>query len=473
MLFVTIEFVCLLFVVYLLYHRVNLRLQNLLLLAASYFFYSWWDWRFLGLIIASTLVDYFCGLKIHHSEQQARRRIYLVISIVFNLGVLCLFKYYDFFVVNLREAAEMAGLQVGDLTFQLILPLGISFYTFQTMSYTIDIYRRELTPTRNILDFALFVSFFPQLVAGPIERAKALLPQLVRERTVSTRDIKQGLWLIAWGVAKKAFVADNLARIVDHTFQAQGGISGWDILIGVYAFAFQIYADFSGYSDIAIGVALLLGIRLRTNFRFPYFVTNPVEFWRHWHISLSSWLRDYLYIPLGGNRVRKLFHYRNLFITMLLGGLWHGANWTFVLWGAYQGTVLIIYQLCRPIATRLSFQRKSLKWFMECLLILFMFQVTCLGWLIFRSQSLGQLGEMLGTMMAGGLPSEETFNLALQVLFYCWPVVFLHAFQKRHDDLYVVFRWRPVARWAVLLLLFYLTVIWGDFGGAQFYYFQF
>ncbi|MFC1453529.1 MBOAT family O-acyltransferase, partial [Verrucomicrobiota bacterium] len=344
MLFNTVQFFVFFAVVLALYAALGHRWQNRLLLAASYVFYGSWDWRFLCLIFASTVLDYFCGIAIHGSRGGLKRKLFLAFSVAGNLSLLGVFKYFDFFAYNLQRLLTLCGLDIDMPYLRVVLPVGISFYTFQTMSYTIDIYRGRLEPTRRFPDFALFVAFFPQLVAGPIERASRLLPQILNARKLTAARFYEGGYLILWGLFKKVFVADNLATIVDPVFALDGSPGGGQVLVALYAFAFQIYCDFSGYSDIARGVGKCLGFDIMLNFRLPYFARNPRDFWQRWHISLSSWLRDYLYIPLGGNRRGSARTYANLAIVMLLGGLWHGAAGTFILWGGYHGFLLIAHR---------------------------------------------------------------------------------------------------------------------------------
>jgi alginate O-acetyltransferase complex protein AlgI len=340
--------------VLLLYWALPKRGQNLLLLGASYFFYGYWDWRFLSLLAISTVVDYTAALRIERehggldSTSRRRKKVWLLASLCTNLGLLGFFKYFNFFADSFAELLASLGLTVNPMYLSVVLPVGISFYTFQTMSYTIDVYRGRMPATRRFFDFALYVSFFPQLVAGPIERAAVLLPQILNHRCFSRVQFLDGTHLIFWGLFKKVFVADNLAPVADRIFAA-GSCSAAETLLAAYAFAFQIYCDFSGYSDIARGCAKCMGFELMLNFDHPYVAENPREFWQRWHISLSTWLRDYLYIPLGGNRGGNLLMYRNLALTMLLGGLWHGAAWTFVIWGAYQGVLLIGHRIIETI----------------------------------------------------------------------------------------------------------------------------
>lgn len=330
MLFNSIEFLLFLPTVFLLYWYVfarSLRLQNVLILVSSYVFYGWWDYRFLLLIFLSTVVDYFIGQGIVHTESKPKKRSLLYLSMIFNLGVLGFFKYYNFFVDSWVDLLASVGYKIENtFTIQIILPVGISFYTFQTMSYTIDVYRGNLKPTKDFISFASFVSFFPQLVAGPIERATNLLPQILGKRQFNSAIAIQGLRLIIWGMFKKVVIADSLAPVVNNIFSNYQDFDGGTLFLGAIFFAFQIYGDFSGYSDIAIGVSKLFGFELMSNFKFPYFSRNIGEFWRRWHISLSTWFRDYLYIPLGGSRGGKWMSLKNIFVIFLVSGFWHGAT---------------------------------------------------------------------------------------------------------------------------------------------------
>jgi alginate O-acetyltransferase complex protein AlgI len=328
-----------------LYAAFNHRWQNRLLLAASYVFYGWWDYRFVLLMLVSTVFDYFAGLLIAASAEHKIRRRWLIFSMVGNLGLLCFFKYFNFFIASAQALLHTLGFQSDPWVLSIILPIGISFYTFQSMSYTIDVYRNEIKPTRRFLDFALAVSFFPHLVAGPIMRASMLLPQIERPRRMTWDGWCRGWVLIVIGLFKKVCIADVVSGSADMVFAHPEQCSWPVLLFGLYCFALQIYADFSGYTDIARGVARLIDFELPENFNQPYFAANITDFWRRWHISLSTWLRDYLYIPLGGNRHGTWKTYRNLFLTMLLGGLWHGASWTFVVWGGLHGVYLAVHKL--------------------------------------------------------------------------------------------------------------------------------
>lgn len=336
MLFNSIDFAVFLPVVFILYWFVtnkNLKLQNFLIVVASYLFYGWWDWRFLSLILFSTLVDYAVGRKLKTENKDSKRKTLLWISIIVNLGFLGFFKYYNFFLDNFITAFSFFGAEIKANSLNIILPVGISFYTFQTMSYTIDVYRRKLEPTKNFIAFSAFVSFFPQLVAGPIERASNLLPQFYKKRTFNYSNAVKGMRQILWGLFKKVVIADNCAEYANLIFNNSPDYSGVTLVLGAIFFTFQIYGDFSGYSDIAIGTSRLFGFELKQNFAFPYFSRDIAEFWRRWHISLSTWFRDYLYIPLGGSRGGTWFKIRNTFVIFIVSGFWHGANWTFIVWG--------------------------------------------------------------------------------------------------------------------------------------------
>lgn len=470
MVFNSLEFVVFFAVVYALYRVLPHRPQNWLLLVASYYFYAAWDWRFLSLLIGSTVVDYSVALYLGRPHDDARRRRVLWISIAFNLGVLGFFKYYGFFADNLGALLESAGLGVSLPALRVVLPIGISFYTFMTLSYVIDVYRREIPPTRDLLDFAVFVAFFPHLVAGPILRASSLIPQIARPRRPTREQMSDGAWLVGWGLVKKVLVADNLARIADAVF-ANPAPSALEVLVGVYAFAFQIYGDFSGYTDIARGISKWMGIELNLNFLFPYFVRSPQAFWRHWHISLSTWLRDYLYVPLGGNRGSRARTYRNLMITMVLGGLWHGAAWPFVIWGVYQGALLVVYRWAGErwqgagwMAALDGPAGRLVGWAV-------MFHLTCYGWLIFRAGSTSTIARLTTALGRWDAPFPAT--LALEWLFYSTPLLLVHGFEAWRRDPYAVPSLPLLPRYVTVVGLAYMMLLFGEFGGSQFIYFQF
>jgi len=411
MLFNSIEFAFFLPIVFLLYwfvtHR-SLKLQNAFVLLASYFFYGWWDWRFLTLILFSSMVDYFVGLGLANSEGQKKRKLLLSLSILVNLGFLGFFKYFNFFAESFTEAFTLLGSSIEPSRLNIILPVGISFYTFQTLSYSIDIYRKKMEPTRDAVAFFAFVGFFPQLVAGPIERASNLLPQFLKKRSFDYDNAVDGCKQIIWGLFKKMVIADNCAQFANVIFEDPSAHSGSTLLLGLLLFSFQIYGDFSGYSDIAIGVARLFGFDLMKNFAFPYFSRNIGEFWRRWHISLSTWFRDYLYIPLGGSRGSGWQQLRNIFIVFLVSGFWHGANWTFLCWGAVHALLFVPLVLLKKNRTFLD--TVSTRWLFPSLkeggLIVFTFFVTSLAWVFFRTETVTESFLYFQTMF-----SESLFTL--------------------------------------------------------------
>ncbi len=472
MLFNSLEFAAFFLPVFLIYGALSWRAQNRWLLLASYVFYGAWDWRFLGLILLSTVVDYGVGIRLAKTENPRKRRHLLGLSIFTNLGILATFKYAGFFADSLSRLLAPSGVSLGPFTLEVVLPVGISFYTFQTLGYTVDVYRRRLEPEHNCFDFALFVAFFPQLVAGPIERAARLLPQITRARRIDLPGLTAGAWLVLWGLFKKVVIADNVAALVEAVY-APGAIpEGGDVLIATYAFAVQIYCDFSGYSDIARGIGRILGFELMLNFRLPYLARNPSDFWRRWHISLSTWLRDYLYIPLGGNRRGGARTYRNLLLTMLLGGLWHGAGWTFVLWGAYHGALLAAFRAARGSLARLAPARAAGARLWRAAAIFLTFHLVCLGWLLFRAESLTQaaylITRLLGSWKIGLAPESVAAFLILVA-----PLVVMQAVQSSSADLAVVRRWPAVLQAAVIAALGLGIVILGEDFGQPFIYFQF
>lgn len=394
MLFNSVDFFVFLPIVFILYWFIlnkNVKIQNLLIICASYFFYGFWDWRFLFLIFASTIVDYFIGLKIHKSENLTNQKKWLWVSVIFNLGLLSYFKYFNFFIDSFIEMFTLFGYNFeNSWTLKIILPVGISFYTFQTMSYSLDIYYKKLKPTKDFIAFTAFVSFFPQLVAGPIERASNLLPQILNKRTFSYKQSVDGLKLILWGLFKKVVIADSLGLIVDDIFNNYADYPSSTLLLGAVFFAFQIYGDFSGYSDVAIGTSKLFGIELMSNFKFPYFSRNIAEFWRRWHISLSTWLRDYLYIPLGGSKINKWISIRNIFAIFLISGFWHGANWTFIIWGGIHAIIFIpifLLKSNRKFLNSTVADNSYLPSLKEIFQIITTFLLVTLSWVFFRAEN--------------------------------------------------------------------------------------
>ena len=393
MLFNSIDFAIFLPIVFTLYWvlRNQLKLQNLLIVIASYIFYGMWDWRFLFLILFSTVVDYTMGILIEKNDSKNKKKLFLWISILVNLGFLGYFKYSNFFLENFVYAFSFLGQDLKFRGLEIVLPVGISFYTFQTLSYTIDVYRKKLSPTKDFIAFSAFVSFFPQLVAGPIERATHLLPQFYRKRKFDYELAVNGMRQILWGLFKKVVIADNCAQFANQIFNNYEDYSGSTLILGAVFFTFQIYGDFSGYSDIAIGISRLFGFDLMRNFAYPYFSRDIAEFWRRWHISLSTWFRDYLYIPLGGSRGGMWMKIRNTFIIFLVSGFWHGANWTFIIWGALNALYFLPLLLGGKNRNHLEVVAydKSLPSFKEILQIGVTFGLTVFAWIFFRAENLG------------------------------------------------------------------------------------
>ncbi len=455
--------------------RNRIRGRNLLLVCASYYFYGCWDWRFLFLLLISTIVDYACGLLLDTAQTSRSRRLILTVSLLTNLGILGFFKYYNFFIDSAMEGLRSLGFSPHAYTLAVILPVGISFYTFQTLGYTIDRYRGVLPPERSFLAFALYVSFFPQLVAGPIERAAQLLPQFGRPSIITWDRVYTGFYLICWGLFKKVVLADNVADVADAVF-ADAAPSGPAVAVGVYAFAIQIYCDFSGYTDIARGAARCMGFDLMVNFNHPYFAVSPSDFWRRWHISLSTWLRDYLYIPLGGNRHGSIRTYVNLMATMLLGGLWHGAAWTFVAWGAFHGFLLCSFRALQS-RTGTPIEPASMTSFRpgHAVRMVLFFHLVCFGWLLFRAESLAQAGRMLTALVtdhsllgtAVGLEGFVTLAACTGTLLA------VQMLQLRKQDHMAVLSLPAPIRSAVYFLAMLAFVLFGKFDSSAFIYFQF
>jgi D-alanyl-lipoteichoic acid acyltransferase DltB (MBOAT superfamily) len=415
MLFNSLDFAFFLPIVFILYWYVaqkNVRRQNLLLIFASYFFYACWDWRFLSLIIFSTVVDYLIGLKLKTEQQVVRRKLLLGISLFSNLGLLGLFKYYDFFIANFAASFSIFGFSINPASLNLILPLGISFYTFQTLSYSIDVYKGRIKASHDFIEFSAFVCFFPQLVAGPIERASHLLPQLKNKRLFNYHEVISGSRQILWGLFKKIVIADNCAKYANYIFDHSTDLNGSTLLLGAFFFSFQIYGDFSGYTDIAIGSSRLFGIKLSHNFSYPYFSRDIAEFWRRWHISLSSWFRDYVYIPLGGSRNKKYITIRNILIVFLVCGFWHGAKWTFIFWGLLHALYylpLLLFNRNRKnidiVASDTMFP--SLK---ELLKMSFTFTLVGIAWIFFRADDISHALAYISEVFSSSLFSWPYFK---------------------------------------------------------------
>jgi alginate O-acetyltransferase complex protein AlgI len=427
MYFNSIDFAIFLPVVFILYWFVtqkNLKIQNALIVVASYVFYGWWDWRFLSLIIFSSVIDYSIGLALKKEEKQNKRKLFLWVSVAVNLGFLGFFKYYNFFIDNFVTAFSFFGQSIQPNTLDIILPVGISFYTFQTLSYTIDVYKRKLEPTSNLISFLAFVSFFPQLVAGPIERATHLLPQFYKKRVFHYSLAVNGCKQILWGLFKKIVIADNCAEYANLIFNNSSEYSGSTLFMGALFFTFQIYGDFSGYSDIAIGTSRLFGFDLKQNFAFPYFSRDIAEFWRRWHISLSTWFRDYLYIPLGGSKGGTLMKVRNTFLIFLVSGFWHGANWTFIAWGflnALYFLPLLLTNKNRKHTTSVVAQHNYFPSIKEFIDITFTFLLTVLAWVFFRANNVSHAFNYLKGIASKSIftfPEVRPSYLIVLILFF-------------------------------------------------------
>jgi len=408
MLFNSIDFAIFLPLVFFLYWFVaknNLKLQNFIIVTSSYLFYGLWDWRFLSLILFSTIIDYSIAINLNSNESKKIRKFLLWISILINIGLLGLFKYYNFFLDNFITTFAFIGMEIKANSLNIILPLGISFYTFQTLSYTIDIYNRKLKPTNDFIAFAAFVSFFPQLVAGPIERATHFLPQFHKKRTFSYPKAVDGMRQILWGLFKKVVIADNCAKFANVIFNNHEAYSGSTLILGALFFSFQIYGDFSGYSDIAIGTSRLFGFNILQNFKLPYFSRDIAEFWRKWHISLSSWFRDYIYIPLGGSRVSGLKKIRNVFIIFILSAFWHGANWTYFFWGLLHALYFSIILLTKKNRNNLDIvaQNKKLPNIKDIVNILLTFSFVVFSWIFFRAENISHAFSYLATIFSKSL----------------------------------------------------------------------
>jgi alginate O-acetyltransferase complex protein AlgI len=454
--------------VVLLYWRLPHRGQNVLLVVASYVFYGYWDWRFLGLLFASTLIDFTVAQYLSRQVDPRHRKTLMIVSMVANLGMLGFFKYFNFFIDQFAVLLTALGFEPHMPTLRIVLPVGISFYTFQTMSYVIDVYRGRLKPCNSLLDFAAFIAFFPQLVAGPIERAEHLLPQITGPRRYKAGDFEEGLYHVLLGLFKKVVIADNVAPIVNYVFDLPAEeLSAGMVMLGVYAFAFQIYGDFSGYSSIAQGISKWLGITLSWNFKHPYFAKTPSDFWQRWHISLSSWLRDYLYIPLGGNRSGPRRTLINLMLTMLLGGLWHGAAWTFIIWGFWHGAILIAYRVAG--AETVDFARSKIMGYVHMFL---MFQLVCIGWLFFRAESFTQAFSMLSALGTFTYDNYLLYGVSL-LAFFVLPLMIYEWRVERKAQLLYLLEAKLIEKLVVLGYCVMMLVVFPPLARQVFIYFQF
>lgn len=486
MLFNSIEFALFLPIVFLLYWFVfnkSLSKQNLLILLVSYFFYAWWDWRFLFLLAFSTFLDYFSGLKIEQAKTNARSKFWLILSIGINLGFLGFFKYYNFFVKELTAAIADAGIIINPWTLKVILPVGISFYTFHGLSYIIDVYKKRIPAEKNFVEYAVFVSYFPLLVAGPIERATHLLPQVKKPRTFNYQQAADGMRQILWGLFKKVVIADNCALYANMVFNQSGEHNGSSLFLGALFFTFQIYGDFSGYSDIALGASRLFGIELLRNFAFPYFSRDIAEFWRRWHISLSTWFRDYLYFPLGGSQGGTWMKVRNTFAIFIVSGFWHGANWTFLAWGLlnalYFIPLLLLNRNRHHIETIGTHNLlPSLKEFFQ---ISFTFFLTVIAWIFFRSDSISQAFSIIKGIFSRSLLQVPTLFGKVDMIYFaihCLMIAVLLLVEWLHRDKQFGLQFNEktlnstTRRWCIYAIVVVFILL---FGGKQnnFIYFQF
>jgi D-alanyl-lipoteichoic acid acyltransferase DltB (MBOAT superfamily) len=473
MLFTSNAFLVFLPVVFCLYWFVfnrSINHQNVLILLSSYIFYGWWNWKFVGLLLLSTLIDYFFGYWVHRNSR-AKRKLFLVLSILNNLLVLCIFKYYNFFVHEAQHLFDLAGFHIHPSLLKVALPVGISFYTFHGMSYVIDIYRHRVTPVRSFIDYAVFVGFFPLLVAGPIERAAHLLPQIQQPRTFKYEQAIQGLRLMLWGFFKKMVIADTLSPIVDDIFANYTHYPGSTLVLGAIYFSFQIYGDFSGYTDIALGVAKLFGFELLTNFKFPYFSRDPAEFWRRWHISLSSWFRDYVYIPLGGSRSGKIKAVRNTFLIFLISGFWHGANWTYIAWGGIHALgfmPLLLLGANRKNSKEIVAYDRRFPRTGELAAILVTFLFVTVAWVFFRAETVSKAVHYLLNMRSGLLQAPSNLSY---LFLYVMPFIALDwSFRKNEREL--IFVRARFARYAIYTAAVF-TILAHSGNNASFIYFQF
>jgi len=485
MLFDSINFIFFLVIIFILYWFVTnkkLRNQNLLLHIASYFFYSCWDWRFLFLLVFSTFLDYFTGIKMYESKSEKAKKIWFWISISVNLGFLGVFKYFNFFASSFADALSNVGFSINTWSINIILPVGISFYTFHGLSYVIDIYKNRIQPERNFVDYSVFVSFFPLLVAGPIERATHLLPQIKKERVFNYTMAVDGLRQILWGIFKKIVIADNCAELANLIFNDSSNFSGSTLLIGALFFTFQIYCDFSGYSDIALGTARLFGIDLLRNFAFPYFSRDIAEFWRRWHISLSTWFRDYLYIPLGGSKGGLWMKIRNTIIIFLVSGFWHGANWTFIAWGTLNALYFMPLLLLNKNRNNIEIvaKGKSLPSAKDFFSIIMTFGLTVFAWIFFRSNTMAQAFEIISEIFSKSLFSIPQFEMhysrrsiiTASLLIFFITIEWIGR-EKEYALAGFGLNWSRPLRWTFYAFLIFIIGLFMNTIETPFIYFQF
>jgi D-alanyl-lipoteichoic acid acyltransferase DltB (MBOAT superfamily) len=444
-----------------------------MLLAASYAFYGSWDWRFLALLLISTIVDYMCGIKIYAAREPDKKKIFLFFSIFCNLAILGIFKYFNFFAQSFQELLSYVGFSLPPIALHIVLPVGISFYTFKTLSYTIDVYRGEMQPTRKLIDYALFVSFFPQILAGPIDRARDLIPQIASPRTVTLNKFYEGSYLIFWGLFEKVFIADNLARIVDNVFSSTPPYNGVNVLLAIYALAIQVFCDFDGYSNIARGIGKYMGFEIMINFNMPYLAPNLTELWRRWHISLSGWFRDYVYTPLAINR-RYWGTWGTvyaLFICFVLIGLWHGPEWKYILFGILQGIVLSYEVITRKIRRRITRQLPA--FITNGIGVMFTFSFFSLCCVLFKAIDVSQALRIYYDLIFNFSTHYNSLEFLRQILLFSLPMVLMQFLQFKKNDLLAVLQLPAWGRGVSYFIMYYLLVVYGVEGGKEFIYFQF
>lgn len=479
MLFNSIDFAIffpLFFLLYWFVFKRNLSGQNALILVASFIFYGWWDWRFLFLLVFSSGIDFVAGYHMSNSNDPKRRKALLLLSLVTNLGILGFFKYYNFFVDNFVSAFTLFGLKLNVTTLKIILPVGISFYTFQSLSYTIDIYRGKLSAIKDPVVYFAFISFFPQLVAGPIERATNLVPQVMQPRVFDYNQVRDGLRQVLWGLFKKIVVADNCATFVNQVFEHHAQYNGFSVAIGVAVFAFQIYCDFSGYSDIAIGSAHMLGFNLMRNFHYPYFSRDVAEFWRRWHISLTTWFRDYVYIPLGGSKGSQWQSLRNTMFVFLISGFWHGANWTFIIWGALNAIFYVPLFLTGAHRRNIEIvaYSRALPSIKELLQMLLTFLLICITWVFFRSRNVDEAFSILGHFNPQKFATGQTVDLPGLSFVMVAILLLVEWIQRRnrHGLYFDDYRMKTALRWTIYIVIVLVIFLFrGD--QQKFIYFDF
>lgn len=480
MLFNSFEFLVYFVLFFTLYWNIkNVKWQNFLIVVGSLTFYGWWDYRFLFLLLFSFFVDFIIGWRLSKAEKESYRKLLLYVSLITNLSLLGFFKYFNFFIDSFYDMANKIGFSYSKPIIDIILPVGISFYTFQTLSYTIDVYRKKLEPTKDPISFLAFISFFPQLVAGPIERATNLLPQFFKKRKFVYAEAKDAVLQIIWGFFKKVVIADNISSVVNMCFQEYSSLDSLTLIIGVVYFAVQIYCDFSGYSDMAIGLAKLLGFDLMRNFAYPYFSRDISEFWRRWHISLTTWFRDYIYIPLGGSKGGKMKKIRNTMIIFIISGFWHGANWTFVFWGALNALFFLPLLLSDKNRTHLGVvaDGKLIPSFSDIRKIIFTFSIACFGWIFFRAQSISEAFNYIKGILMFNLNSQVR-NFDFHILLYIPFILLLFIFEWiQRYELHALStkKYKVTPFWLKISCVSFvlIVIVFGNFGGGEFIYFQF